>query len=208
MSAPTYPLTMPTAPSFVTSEFTLRRAVSVSESIFTGQQKVYEHSTALWTAVLTLPPMKRNQAALWHAFYMKLHGRKGTFLVGDPDGKNPQGSISGAVTVNGDHTKGDYTIDLTTAQASEVGQFKAGDYLQFGSGADAKLHMVVEDADSDSSSETTVTIEPALKADLSSGTSVTYTNAKGVFRMTTNELGWTANNMSVYGLSFNCVEAI
>lgn len=208
MSAPTYPLTTPTSPSFVTSEFRLRRAVSLSESIFTGQQKVYEHSTAVWTAVLTLPPMKRNQAALWHAFYMKLHGRKGTFLVGDPDGKNPQGSISGAVTVDGDHSIGDYTIDLTTTQASEVGQFKAGDYIQFGSGASARLHMVVEDADSNSSSETTVTIEPSLKAALTDGDSVTYTNAKGVFRMTDNELGWSANNMNVYGLSFSCVEVV
>ena len=208
MPAPTYPLTMPNNTGFVSSEFQLRRAVSVSESIFTGAQKTFEHSSALWSATLTLPPMNRTKAALWQAFFMKLHGRKGTFLLGDPDAKEPQGAVSGSVTVNGDHSIGDYQISLSTAQASQSGQFKAGDYVQFGSGATSKLHLIVEDADSDVSGNTTITIEPALKAALSNADVVTYSEPKGVFRMTTNELGWSANKMNIYGLSISCVEVI
>lgn len=208
MAAPSYPLTLPTTPAFKASEFGLKRTVGFSESIFSGQQKVYEYDGTLWQGVFTLPPMNRASAASWQAWSMKLHGKKGTFLIGDPDGKNPRGSISGAVTVDGDHSVGAYDIDLSTSQNSESGQFKAGDYIQFGSGATSKLHMIVDDASSDSSGDTTVTIEPPLKSALTDGESVTYVNAKGVFRITTNEVNWSADHMSVYGMSFSAIEAL
>ena len=74
MSAPTYPLTMPTSPAFTDTTFSLQRQVGINSSPFTGNQQVYEHSMALWKAVVTLPPMKRDQAGQWHSFFMKLHG--------------------------------------------------------------------------------------------------------------------------------------
>lgn len=208
MSAPTYPLTMPTSPAFTDTKFSLQRQVGINSSPFTGNQQVYEHSMALWKAVVTLPPMKRDQAGQWHSFFMKLHGIRGTFLLGDQDGKNPLGAIStsATVTINTGQSIGDYQVALTGVGASVSNVFKEGDYIQIGTGANAKLHMIVANANSDGSGNVTVNVEPSLKVAHTQGTSVVITNTKGLFRMDNNELGWSANRVSVYGLSFSCTE--
>jgi len=209
MAAPTYPLTLPSAPGFTDANWKLVRKVAVGESPFTGAQQTHEYDYALWSATLALPPMKRPQAAEWAAFMLKLHGRRGTFTLGDPDAKAPRGSISGSVTLGANISIGDYTITLTTASASTAGLFKAGDYIQIGSGATAKLHMIVDDAGtSDGSGDVDVNIEPAIKVAATAGDSVVYTNPVGVFRMETNELGWDADSVSKYGITFACKEAI
>ena len=163
---------------------------------------------ALWKAVVTLPPMKRDQAGQWHSFFMKLHGIRGTFLLGDQDGKNPLGAIStsATVTINTGQSIGDYQVALTGVGASVTNVFKEGDYIQIGTGANAKLHMIVANANSDGSGNVTVNVEPSLKVAHTQGTSVAITNTKGLFRMDDNELGWSANRVSVYGISFSCTE--
>ena len=107
MAAPTYPLAHPTDVGFTKSKFSIARAVAVAESPFTGAQQVHEYDRATWKATVTLPPMKRDVAAKWLAFFMKLHGRKGTFLLGDPDCKTAQGNITGSVTLGADIGIGD-----------------------------------------------------------------------------------------------------
>ena len=72
MPAPTYPLAFPTTVGVQKSNWGLRRAVGLSESPFTGAQQVYEHTMALWTAVITLPPMSRAQAVDYQTFFMQL----------------------------------------------------------------------------------------------------------------------------------------
>ena len=208
MTAPTYPLTLPTAPAFTTAKWSLDRRVGVSQSPFTGAQQVYEFDYALWNATLKLPPMRRAQAANWEAFLMKLHGQKGTFLLGNPDSSTARGGISGSVTLGSNAAVGDFTITLATSQNSLVNIFRAGDYIQLGSGATAKLHIIVDDANSDGSGNVDVNVEPAIKTAVSSSASVVYSNPKGVFRMQTSELGWDTDEVSTYGISFACQEAI
>ena len=79
MSAPTYPLTLPTTPAFAKARWSLKRVTAVSESPFTGQQQVFDYGYALWQAVLTLPPMMRSDAANWEAFIMKYMVAKARF---------------------------------------------------------------------------------------------------------------------------------
>ena len=208
MAAPSYPLSHPTDVGFKSSNFSISRSVAVVESPFTGTQQAHEHDRALWKATMSLPPMARSTAAKWLAFFMKLHGRKGTFLLGDPDCKTAQGAITGSVTTYGAIAIGAYDITLQTSLASTSNVFKAGDYIQIDSGGSSKLHMIVEDANTDSDSRTTVTIEPTIKIAVSSGTSVTYSGAKGVFRMDANTLGWDADYMSRFGITFSCTEAL
>jgi len=86
--------------------------------------------------------------------------------------------------------------------------FKAGDYVQFGSGASSKLHMIVSDVTSDSSGNATLPIEPPLKSSLSDDASVVTSSTKAVMRMNTNELGWSASKISLYGISFACTESL
>ena len=142
---------MPTTPSFTNSSWKLNRRVAISESQFTGAQQVYEYDYALWSAVLSLPPMKREQAREWESFFMRLHGIKGTFLLGDPDASTVQGSVTGTVTLNSSVAVGDYTVAIATNQASTSNMFRTGDYIQLGSAGTSKLHMVTADADSNSS---------------------------------------------------------
>lgn len=208
MAAPTYPLDHPTAPSFRQSKWSLSRKVGISESPFTGQQQVYEHDFALWTASISLPPMKREQAAAWTAFFMKLHGRRGTFTLADPDAKTARGSITGSVTLQSAISIGDFTISLATAVLSGTGVFKAGDYIQIGVAAASKLYMVVDDADSDSSGVVSVNVEPKIKTAFAAGSEVTYAPAKGIFRMDADDLGWDADHVSRYGMTFSCTEAL
>jgi hypothetical protein len=53
-----------------------------------------------------------------------------------------------------------------------------------------------------------VTIQPPLKSAITTSTTVTMTNAKGVFRMDSNDLTWSANEISVYGITFSCTEVV
>tara|TARA_R100001440_G_scaffold19195_2_gene32414 strand:+ start:2715 stop:3341 length:627 start_codon:yes stop_codon:yes gene_type:complete len=208
MTAPTYPLTMPTTPNFTDSSWRLNRRVAVSQSQFTGAQQVFEYDYALWGATLSLPPMKREQAREWEAFLMQLHGVKGTFLLGDPDASSPQGVVTGTVTLNSAVAVGDFTVALATSQNSTNNMFRKGDYIQLGSAGTSKLHMVTADANSNSSGVVTVTIEPSIKAVVGTGQQITYNSPKGLFRMESNDLGWDASRTSLYGISFSCIEAL
>tara|TARA_R100000388_G_scaffold31374_2_gene24518 strand:+ start:1207 stop:1830 length:624 start_codon:yes stop_codon:yes gene_type:complete len=207
MASPTYPLTMPTTPGFTTSEWQIVRQVSMTQSPFTMAQQVAEFQGAVWTTTVSLPPMTRSQAGVWQAFFMQLHGRSGTFLIGDPDGKTLLGSLTSTIQVNGDHSVGAFDISIDGADASTV-IFKAGDYVQFGSGASSKLHMIISDVTSDSSGNATLPVEPPLKSSLSDDASIVTSSTKAVMRMNSNELGWSASRISLYGISFACTEAL
>ena len=128
-------------------------------------------------------------------------------MIGDPDARTPRGNISGSVTLGSNASIGDYTVTLATSQTSQVNVFRAGDYIQFGSGATSKLHMIVDDANSDSSGNVNVNIEPAIKTAVSSGQTVVYSNPRGVFRMVNPEISWDADELSKYGISFVIMEA-
>ena len=208
MAEPSYPLTMPTSPNFVRSEWTIQRTVAQSISPFTYAQTQHEYEGAIWTATVTLPPMFREQAGEWQSFFMQLHGTKGTFLMGDPDAGSVRGTISNTIAVNGAHSVGAYDIVVDGADTSESQLFKKGDYVQFNSGAPSQLHMIIADVSSDGSGNATLTVEPTLKVALSNDATITYTNPKGVFRMTSNELGWSADRISTYGISFSCIQAL
>ena len=208
MGAPSYPLTLPSAPAFQKARWSLKRVTAVSESPFTGQQQVYDYGYAPWTATLSLPPMLRADAANWEAFMMKLHGRVGTFLLFDPDAKAPQGGVTTSATLEGAVAIGDFTIGIDTNNANMTNVFKAGDYIQIGSAAAAKLYMIVDNANSNSSGVATVNIEPPIKVAASDGAAVDYTSAVGVFRMDTADLGWDTDEVSKFGITFSCTEAL
>ena len=208
MTAPSYPLTMPTSPSnFRTSEWRIVRTVAVSTSPFNYSSQSADYGGAMWTTTVELPPMKRDEAYAWQVFFIQLHCRAGTFLLGDPDSKTIRGGLNSVINVNGVHSVGAYSISVENATASTV-IFKSGDYIQFGSGATQKLHMITADCTSNGSGQATVEIEPPLKTALANDSSIAYANTKAVMRMDSNELSWTADQISVYGISFSCSEVI
>jgi hypothetical protein len=203
---PSYPLTLPTVTGIKTQNWGLERVVAVTESPFTNQEQVYEHEGAQWRATFTLPPMKKESAAVWLAFLMSLRGRRGTFKIGDQDRKTIQGVATGTILVNGDAQTGN-AINLDGFANSTNNVFKAGDYIQINS----YLYMVSADVNSDASGEATVYVEPSLRTGIEAindDTTVVYSNTTTLMRLDSNELNWDTNNVSVYGISFACSEAL
>jgi len=192
-------ITMPSSPAFTQSSWSIKRSVAGSRSPFSGHEQVYEYSMACWQATVTLPPMKRSQAGAWQAFFLKLRGRANTFLMGDPDGQSNIGTATTVSITSGTHAIGDTTIPLTLD-----GTLKAGDYVQFGTGASSQLHMIVADR----SGSGTATIEPSLKVAISTSTTASISDTTAVMRMDSNDLGWDADHVSKYGFSFSCTEAL
>jgi len=129
------------------------------------------------------------------AFLTSLKGQQGTFLLGDPDYATPRGTVS-ACTLSG--SSGDESVTVTM-----TGSLLAGDYIQLGTGANAKLHQVLADL----SGNGTLEIWPGLRSDYTDAT-VTFNAAKGVFRLSTPMSSWSINNASAYGISFEAVEAL
>ena len=203
---PSYPLTLPTVTGITTQNWGLERVVAVTESPFTNQEQVYEHEGAQWRATFTLPPMKKESAAVWLAFLMSLRGRRGTFKIGDQDRKTIQGTATGTVRVNGASQVGNQ-VALDGFTASRANVFKAGDYIQINS----YVYMVTEDVSADGSGEANVKIEPALRQGIetiNNDTTVVYLNTTTIMRLDSNEFSWDTDHVSKYGISFACSEAL
>ena len=190
-----YPLDTPTTIGIESIELRAVNAVAVSQSPFTYKQQVISHGGQKWEASVTIPSVHRDKAAEWKALLVGLKGQVGTFLLGDPDYATPQGTVS-SCTLTGD--AGDETVGVVM-----TGTLKAGDYIQLGSGSSAKLHQVLLDQDGDGSLE----IWPSLRSDYTDAT-VVFNNPKGVFRLSNNVTSWSINNASIYGISFEAVEAL
>lgn len=200
--AHSYPLTMPSAPAPRTAQYGLLRAIGATQSPFTFDVQVQKHQGAVWLFDLEYPPMTQAQAALWEAFLLKMQGRYGTCYVPHPDRQSPAGTVDSAVTVSGGSQTGNQ-VDLTGFDAFETG-LKAGDVIQIGD----YLYQVVDDATADSSGGASVNIEPSLRASPANGASVTYNDAKTKCRLASNDVRISTNEMKVYGLSLQFVEAL
>jgi hypothetical protein len=84
-----------------------------------------------------------------------------------------------------------------------TGTLLAGDYIQLGSSATATLHKVLQDR----SGSGTVEIWPALRSDVT-GATATLTNTVGRFRLSGTQQSFNINDASIYGISFDAVEAL
>jgi hypothetical protein len=190
-----YPLDTPTTIGFESIELRAVNATITSQSPFSYKQQVISHTGQRWEASVSIPSVLRDLAEPWVAFLTALKGQTGTFLLGDPLGATPRGTVS-SCTLTG--TAGDESVTVTM-----TGSLLAGDYIQLGSGTTARLHKVLVDQ----SGSGTLEIWPALRSTYSSAT-VTTTNAKGVFRLNQNMSSWQISNANSYGIAFEAVEAI
>ena len=190
-----YPLTLPTHTGVRNIELRTTNAVAYSRSPFTFAGQAHVYPGQMWQADFTLPPMKRVDAEKWIAWLVSLRGQYGTFLAGDSSASSIRGTAT-TVAVTG--SAGSNSVTVTSN-----GTLLAGDMIQIGTGLDATLHKVL----SDLSGNGTLEIWPALRKARTTA-AVTLTNAKGLFRLATNETSWSVNEASFYGLSFSAMEAI
>lgn len=201
-----YPLSLPSNRQIAAVRMNAVDVVGLSQSPFTGAQQVYKYSGQYWEADITLRTMDREEAEQWIAFMLRLKGAYGTFLLGDPNGATPRGVATGTPVVNGGSQTGEELItDGWTT--STTGILKAGDYIQLGSGATAKLHKVLQDVNSDGSGNATLNIWPDLRTPPSDNATITASGAKGVFRLTT-PMAWDIREAQLYGITFGAREAL
>ena len=190
-----YPLSLPTHTGIASIELRAINAVAYSQSPFTYAGQAHAYSGQMWQADISLPAMKRADAEQWIAFLVSLRGQYGTFTLNDPSATSPRGTAT-AATISG--STGDSSVSVTMS-----GTLLAGDYIQLGTGANARLHKVLQDQ----SGTGTLEIWPALRANQSS-VSADLTSASGVFRLASNQQSWSVNEASIYGITFGAMEAL
>jgi len=202
----TYPLALP-AKTPVRMQFRANSVVGVSISPFSGEQQVYAHQGDGWECDVSLPPMKRADAEAWVGFLLGLNGREGTFYLGDPVNTSPRGVGTGTPLVKGASQTGK-TLLTDGWTAGQTGIMKAGDWLQLGTGASSRLHKVVQDANSDGSTNATLEIWPRLRESPADNAAIVISSPKGVFRLASNTREWSIERAGIYGLGFTCTEAL
>jgi hypothetical protein len=199
--------TLPTNIGFARFNLTRASRTAISESPFTYSQQVLSYPGQRWVADVALPPLDRSDVDVWRAFFVKLNGRENTFNMGDPLSKEPKGSAGGTPLVNGANQSGGSLV-VDGASTSQTGWLLAGDYIQLGTGATARLYMVTDDVDTDGSGNATIPIWPNLQIIPSDNDSVTLTNTVGTFRLTSDETSFETNSNSFSTISFNAVSLV
>ncbi len=114
------------------------------------------------------------------------------------------------------NVKGATGLSLLASTNAASGTIKKGDYLQIQSnsnttGTPSQIVMVTEDATATADSGKDfygVAVQPKLRSDLANGNYAVFTSPKGTFRLISNEVSWSADRISNYGISFSCIEVI
>lgn len=203
----TYPLTPPSTGGFRGISMTARAVVGISRSPFSLEAQVQAQQGQMWLGQFTLPPLRRADGEPWLAFLLSLNGPEGTFLAGIEGGENPRGALGGSPLVKGGGQSGQVLL-IDGCTPNITGWAKAGDYLQLGTGLDTHLHKNLTDADTDGSGNATLDIWPRLRTAPNDNSAVVMTNAKGLWRMASNDMQWQLSNPTLYGIDFQVIEEI
>jgi hypothetical protein len=184
-----YPLTLPTVRGIRDIVIRQNSVVAVGSSPYTGEQQAQVYPGQWWEASIRLPTMRQDWAAPWEAFLAKLNGQQGTFLLGDCYREAPLGAAAltpGSPVFDGSHSVRSGTIALRGCPASVTGYLLEGDYIQFGTGGSSRLHMVLENINTDSDGQCDTTIWPKTRVPYADGAAISLFNTVSVFRRTSN----------------------
>lgn len=201
-------ISVPNSACFASVVMTLTRVVGVTESPFTLEEQAFRWPGERWSMSLRMPPItNRIIAGEWQSFFASLKGRYNHFLMGDPAARQPMGVATGSPVVNGLGQSGN---NLSTSGWSPSVQniLRRGDYIQLGSGPSSRLHMIVEDANSNASGISTLSIEPALRVSPADGSSVVVNDPKGVFRLAQNDVSWSTAPGKIWSFSLEAIEVL
>ena len=170
----------------------LRRVVAVAESPFTLDTQVYTHQGARWEAEISLPPLTHAEAKSIEGFIVGLKGREGTFTFGNPlDTSTLSNNTVSSAAIRAES----FTLGSGTAAVS------AGTYFELNN----FLYLVTSDK---AAGATTLNFQPPLRSAVTSSLVVKYNLPTTTWRMSSNDVGWSINEASIYGFSFSCVEAL
>ena len=109
--------------------------------------------------------------------------------------------------VNGGSQTGD-TLVIDGCSPNVTGFLLPGDYIQIGSASTTQLYKVLTQVNTDGSGGATLDIWPNLRSSPADNAAIVVANTKGRFRLRENVQQWQINEISSYGITFDCVEAI
>ena len=197
-----YPLNLP-ANNIKSASLSMINTIAETQSPFTGAINTYSFPKECWQIDITIAPTQRDQAELWIAWFAKLRGKLGTFLMGDPNGSAKLGT---ATTLQIVGAAGARTVTATLNSGSAT--LLAGTYFQVYLPAtgliDSTLHKVLVDRTGNGNLE----IWPALRKARTASDTCIITNAKGLFRLSSNDRNFQINEINQYGMTFGAMEAI
>jgi hypothetical protein len=188
----TYPLTPPSPFRVSRLSLTGMSATSRNVSPFTFQTQQYNWPGQAWMGQVECPPMVRADAEAVIAFL--LAAQRGTFYFQDYANPTNRGGVTGTLTVTSATAN---TSTLTFSGAS--GSFALGDWMQIST----SLYKVIQ-----VNSSSSVDLFPALRSSYAGGTAITYSNAKGIFRLAEPKTDWSIDLANIYGVSFSIVEEV
>jgi len=188
----TYPLTPPSP--FRISKLTLSGMSATSRNVspFTFQTQQYNWPGQAWMGSVECPQMTR--AAAEEVIGFLLAAQRGTFYFQDYANTSPRGNVTGTLTVSS-ATANTSTLGISGA----TGTFAVGDWLQIST----SLYKVVQ-----VNSSSSVDLFPVLRSSYAGGTAITYSNAKGVFRLAESRTEWSIELASIYGITFSIAEDV
>lgn len=197
-------LTLPSAPNFRSATFRLTAPTQIFRSPLSGVTQTGSLTGDRWEAAFELPPMQRAAAAAWQAFFARLRGRAGRFYAGDPLATSPRGTIAGTPLVNGaSQTGSTLNIDGVTNGTTLL----EGDYIAFDTSVGRELKMVTADVTA-AGGAMAVAISPPIRTSPSNNETIITASPTCVMMLADDEMGWSIDVASFYGISFSAIEAV
>lgn len=193
------PIAFPTGIVPDTQEFGIRYNTQVSSTSLSGIVQTVELPGARWFGSMSFRDLTPTESATLKAWLLELRGSSGRFYFGDLEITEPQGSVSGSITV-------------TSGTARQIGisgisgSFSVGDRISIYNTAqtEREYKMIIEVVNS-----TTYKIEPMLRMPIANADDVIYTNPTGVFMLDADDHAkWSVRSKAkLSDISFSFVEA-
>lgn len=200
----TYPLSLPSSPSFRSVRMIAENVSQRTEAPSTLAQTIYDRTGERWVFEVSYPTLTPAQAAEMRAFLLSLDGVVGTFLIGDPIAATPRGALGGTPLVNGNGQTG-HTLLTKGWGAGITNVLRKGDYIQIQN----RLYCVLTDTNSDGSGLATLDIWPNIRdPSPPNDTAITTSNCKALCRLQSSTVEWVSTYEQLYEVGFTAIEAI
>ena len=192
-----YPLTPPAGIRIASLRFSAISAVARNISPFTFSSQSYNWTGTMLSGDVECPPMNRADAEELIGFLIM--AARGTFYFRDYANGTQRGNMSSNPQLDGAHAANTTTITIDGGS----GSWAVGDYIQLGTGSSSKLHKITR-----VNTALEYEIFPLLRTAYPDNTAIDYTDAVGVFRLSTTTCDWSIDTAKKYGLNFSIFESI
>lgn len=197
---------MPSTQGFiVSSNFYLQTNTQTFTSPLNRTVQTVQLGGSRWIADVTLRAMKKHEAAVWIAFFLKLKGMSETFYLSDPDYKTPLGVGGGTPLVNGAGQTGT-SLNIDGCPANTLRWLRAGDYFSLGD----ELKRLTDDVNINGSGQATLNFESRIRISPADNFAVVINQPKSKMRLVDDsQLSFVSDRNGLYSeKTFTCFEAI